>query len=92
MADGGDTGKVGEGRLIGGHDRPVGGSGRCGDQQVVSAAWAALVANGDEELSVFDRHIGVVGDDGERLEELEGSVRWARSGARPLCERATDWR
>ncbi len=70
MADGGDTGKVGEGCLIGGDDRPVSGSGGCSDQQVVSAAWAALAADGDEQLSMFDRHTAVVGDDGERLEDL----------------------
>ncbi len=60
-----DTGKVGECLLIGGHDRPVGGPSRRSDQQVVCTAWAALAANGDEELCVFDRHRAVVGDDGE---------------------------
>lgn len=69
MADGGDTGKVGEGCLIGGHDRPVGGPGGGGDQQVVSAARASLAANGNEELGVLDRNTLVVGDDGERLED-----------------------
>lgn len=60
--DSGDTGKVGECLLVGGHNRPVGSPSRRSDEQVVCAAWAALLADCDEALSVFDGHI-VVGRD-----------------------------
>jgi hypothetical protein len=63
MPDCGNARKIGEGPQVGTHYRSIGGSGCCGDQEVVSATRAALLTDCGKKLGVFNSDTDVVGDD-----------------------------
>ncbi len=63
-------GQVGEGRLVGAHDRPSRGPRGGGDDQVVRTTGPALAPYVDEELGVDLGHRLVVVENGNHLQEV----------------------